>query len=160
MLLFDASSIIYAWDNYPIRQFPGLWEWMAEQVAEKKIAMPTVAFDEVDKKVAECADWLRESHIKLFPVTNAILQKALLIKNLLGIDGDSYHPNGVGENDIFIIATASVYNLGLVSDEGWQPKPPKLPKKSKIPLVCTIEAVDVPCLSFIAFIKRSEVVFG
>jgi hypothetical protein len=160
MLVFDASSIIHAWDNYPIRQFPGLWEWMAEQVSEKKVVMPTVAFDEVDKKVPECVDWLKGNNIKRFPITNAILQKALLIKHLLGIVGDSYHPNGVGENDILIIATASVNNLGLISDEGWQPKPPILPKKSKIPLVCTMDEVGVPCMNFIEFIKRSEVVFG
>ncbi len=35
MLAFDASSI-HAWDNYPIIQFPGLWDWMASQIAEKQ----------------------------------------------------------------------------------------------------------------------------
>ncbi len=47
MQVFDASSMIYAWDNYPMRQFPGLWEWMATQIGEKKLMMPSVAFDEV-----------------------------------------------------------------------------------------------------------------
>ena len=136
MQAFDASSIIHAWDNYPLRQFPGLWGWMAEQISEKKILMSSVAFDEVDNKIPECAAWLKDNNIMQIPVTNAIIQKALVIKNLLGIVGDSYHPNGVGENDILIIATACVNNLGLVSDEGWQPKPPINPKKSKIPLVC------------------------
>ncbi len=160
MQVFDASSIIHAWDNYPIRQFPGLWEWMAEQICEKQIVMPSVAFDEVDNKTPECAAWLKDNKIEQLSVTNAIIQKALVIKNLLGIVGDIYHPNGVGENDILIIATACVNNLGLVSDEGWQPKPPVIPKKSKIPLVCTMDVVAVTCINFIEFIKRSDVVFG
>jgi Domain of unknown function (DUF4411) len=42
MQVFDASSMIYAWDNYPMRQFPGLWEWMATQIEEKKLVMPSV----------------------------------------------------------------------------------------------------------------------
>ena len=32
MQTFDASSMIYAWDNYPIEQFPPLWDWMGVQV--------------------------------------------------------------------------------------------------------------------------------
>lgn len=46
MLIFDASSIIYAWDNYPKHQFPPLWKWMARQIEQEKIAMPEVAFGE------------------------------------------------------------------------------------------------------------------
>ncbi len=133
---------------------------MAEQIAEKKLVMPTVAFDEVENKIPECAAWLRDNHIKQFPITNAIIQQALLIKHLLGIVEDNYHSKGVGENDIFIIATESVNDLGLVSDEGRQQKLPDIASKRKIPAVCTMVEVGVPCLSFIAFIKRSEVVFG
>jgi hypothetical protein len=42
--------MIYAWDNYPVRQFPGLWEWMATQIEERKLVMPSVAFEEVAHK--------------------------------------------------------------------------------------------------------------
>lgn len=160
MQTFDASSIIYAWDNYPIRQFPGLWGWMAEQIASKKLVMSGVAFDEVDNKIPECAKWLGDSNIELFAITNAIVQESLKIKHLLGIVGDRYHSKGVGENDIFIIATARVNSLGLVTNEGRQQKLPDIPGKSKIPVVCAMVEVGVPCLNFIEFIKRSEVVFG
>ncbi len=160
MQTFDASSIIYAWDNYPIRQFPGLWEWMAGQITAKRLVMSGVAFDEVANKIPECAEWLRDCNIELFEVTNGIVQEALKIKRILGIDGDSYHPKGVGENDIFIVATASVYSVGLVSNEGRQQTLPDNPAKSKIPIVCSLHEVAVPCINFIEFIKQSEVVFG
>ncbi len=160
MQAFDASSIIHAWDNYPIRQFPGLWGWMAKQIVEQAVVMPSVAFDEVDNKTPECAAWLKDSNIMQFPVTNAIIQKALVIKHLLGIVGDSYHSKGVGENDIFIIATANVNSICLVTEEGRQKYPPDILSRSKIPLVCSMDTVGVPCINFIEFIKQSEVVFG
>jgi hypothetical protein len=160
MLVVDASSIIYAWDNYPIRQFPGLWGWMAEQFTDKHLVIPRVAYDEVVNNAPECAAWLKDANIELFEVTNAIVQEALKIKSLLGIFSDGYHPKGVGENDIFIIATASVNSIGLVSDEGRQQRLPDIPAKRKIPAVCTMDEVGVPCMNFIEFIKRFEVVFG
>lgn len=160
MQAFDASSIIHAWDNYPIRQFPGLWGWIAKQIVEQKVVMSIIAFDEVDNKAPECAAWLKENKIDKFPITNAIIQKALVIKNLLGIIGDSYHSKGVGENDILIIATAKVNSLSLISEEGRQKNRPDILSRSKIPLVCSMNAVAVPCINFIEFIKQSEVVFG
>ena len=39
MRVFDASSMIYAWDNYPIGQFPGMWEWMGSQIEAKQVVM-------------------------------------------------------------------------------------------------------------------------
>jgi len=157
---FDASSIIYAWDNYPILQFPGLWSWIGVQVTAKYIVMSSVAYDEVDKKIPECADWLRDKTIELLFPANAILQEALRIKHLLGIDGDEYHAKGVGENDLFIIATSSIINAELVSNEGRQSQALDMPKKRKIPAVCAMSEVGVACINFIEYIKRTNVVFG
>ncbi len=158
MPVFDASSMIYAWDNYPLRQFPGLWEWLALQAKEKKLAMPKVAFDEIAHKAPECAAWLKDEDIELFEVNNAILHEAMRIKGLVGIVDDNYHPKGVGENDLFIIATAKAHGAELISDER-QTTLPKEPTKKKIPTVCSMKEVKVPCFSFLEFIKRSGEVF-
>ena len=56
---FDvSSSMIYAWDNYPINQFPGIWEWMTTQVEEQTLVMLNIAFEEVANKTPECGKWL------------------------------------------------------------------------------------------------------
>ena len=158
MQVFDASSIIYAWDNYPIEQFPGLWDWMSKQVDARSILMPSIAFQEVDNKMPECASWLKNGNIKLLPVTNIVTQKALKIKRLLGIVSDRYHNKGVGENDILIVATANVNDLILISEEQQATKPDIL-SKSKIPTVCAMKEVSVPCMKFIEYIKGSNAVF-
>ncbi len=159
MQVFDASSMIYAWDNYPERQFPGLWEWMAGQIEDKKLVMPRVAFDEVAHKTPECGQWLKERDIELLEINNTIVQGAMRIKKLLGVTDDSYHPKGVGENDLLIIATARRHGAELVSDEEKQPTPPKEPRRRKIPAVCVMPEVAVLCVNFIEYIKQSDVVF-
>jgi hypothetical protein len=159
MQVFDASSMIYAWDNYPIRQFPGLWDWMATQIEKRNLVMPSVAFDEVAEKTPDCGQWLKENSLERLQINNTILQDAMRIKELLGIAADKYHPKGVGENDIFIIATARLHGAELVSDEERQPTLPTEPSKKKIPAVCAMREVNVPCINFIEFIKRSDAVF-
>lgn len=159
MQVFDTSSMIYAWDNYPIHQFPGLWEWMAEQIFEKQLVMPKVAFQEVKHKTPECADWLRHHGIDLIDANNEILQEAFRIKKAVGIVDDNYHAKGVDENDLLVIATAKMYDGELVSDEARQTKPPDEPTKRKIPTVCAMQEVTVVCVSFIEYFKRSGKVF-
>ncbi len=159
MQVFDASSMIYAWDNYPITQFPGLWEWMADQIHTENLVMPSVAFDEVMHKTPDCGDWLKAQSIKRLAMSNTILKDALRIKGLLGIAGEKYHSKGVGENDIFIICTARAYQSELVSDEGKQTTLPKDTTQRKIPAVCNMTEVDVPCVNFIEFIRRTGQVF-
>ena len=159
MQVFDASSMIYAWDNYPIRQFPGLWNWMEEQIEEKKLVLPKVAFNEVTNKTPDCGEWLEENNLEQREINNEILKDAMRMKGLLGIVADKYHPKGVGENDILIISTARAHNAELVSDEERQPTPPIEPAKRKIPAVCGMKEVNVPCFNFIEFIKRSNEVF-
>lgn len=151
--------MIYAWDNYPIRQFPGMWEWMALQIQEKKLAMPRIAFEEVAKITPDCSAWLKDKNLEQLPASNEIVHQALRIKGLLGIVDDNYHPRGVGENDIIIIATAIKYRAELISDEARQSSPPKERYKCKIPAVCGRKDVNVPCTNFIDYIKRSAQVF-
>lgn len=159
MQVFDASSMIYAWDNYPIRQFPGLWEWMATQVEERLLVMPSVAFEEVAHKTPDCGEWLKNNDLGLIEISNAIIQDALRIKHLLGIVDDKYR-SGVGENDLLIISTARQHNAELVSDESKQNNLPKELSNYKIPAVCGMAEVSVPCINFIEYIKHADVVFG
>lgn len=159
MRVFDASSMIYAWDNYPIGQFPGLWEWMAGQIESQQLVMPSVAFGEVSHKTPECGEWLKDNDLERLEINNAILQDAKRIKGLLGIRDDNYHPKGVGENDILIIATARQHGAELVSDEERQTNLPQVSSKRKIPAVCAMQTVSVSCINFIEYIKASGAVF-
>jgi predicted nucleic acid-binding protein len=158
MQVFDASSMIHAWDNYPPRQFPGLWEWIAGQIVVRELRIPRVAYAEIAHKVPECNDWLGEQDVELLDVNNEIVQDAVRIKELLGIVNDNYHPKGVDENDLLIIATARAYGAELVSDESRQ-KLPDIAKKRKIPVVCAMDEVTVASVNFLEYIKRSNVIF-
>lgn len=159
MYSFDASSIIHAWDNYPIEHFPPLWNWLSEQIAAGNFSIPSVAMDEIEGKTPECHIWLKAQGIVVLPLTNAILQQAINIKALLEIAEDDYHSKGVGENDLLIIATAKLAGLTLVSEEGRQFRPPKIKAKYKIPAVCGLPDVAVECINFIEVIKSSAAVF-
>lgn len=110
-------------------------------------------------KAPDCGEWLKEQSVKRLGVNNVILKDALRIKGLLGIADDQYHPKDVGENDILIIATARAHQAELVSDERRQTGLPQAPSKRKIPAVCAMTEVDVPCINFIDFIRRSGQVF-
>ncbi len=159
MHVFDTSSMIYAWDNYPERQFPSLWNWIAKQIEQGNLVMSVVAFDEVKKNDPDCYAWLSERGLNPLETSNSIIQDARRIKDLIGIVADNYHGNGVGENDLFIIATARAYGAELVTDERPQAILPNEPRKRKIPAVCGMQEVNVSCINFVEYIKRSQVVF-
>jgi predicted nucleic acid-binding protein len=157
---FDASSLIHAWDNYPPEQFPPMWRWVADQITAGEFTVPHVAYEEVAAKTPECAAWLKNVRIQRLPITAVIIQQALKIKNALGIQEDSYHPKGVGENDILIIATAAISDAELISNEARQTRIPDIAAKRKIPSVCAMAEVQVRCLSFIEMVRASGEVFG
>src|SRR3990172_4958215 len=152
MLVFDASSIMWAWDNYPLPQFPGLWEWIDEQLSSGYICMPETAFEEVNDKMPDCSQWLIEKNLSTIDINNEITQEAMFVKQLIGIVNDNYHPKGVDEKDLFIISTAKVFQAELVSDEARQPNLPQARPKYKIPAVCSLPDVNVVCTSFVELI--------
>lgn len=160
MHVLDASSIIYAWDNYPIGQFPPMWRWLAGEVAANRLVIPAVALVEVTNKAPDLGAWLVEKQVTVLQLGARELAEAARVKALLGIQGDAYHPKGVGENDLFIVACSKVRNLPLLSDEERQPNPPQVLSKMKIPRVCDLGSVGVPCTNFLSYLKQSAQVFG
>jgi len=98
--VFDASSILSAWDNYPIDQFPPLWDWMSGLVGSEEIQIPRVAFDEINHKSPDCGDWLRAHSVKLIDVDNAIAGQAMSIKGALGIANDERNPTELKKHKI------------------------------------------------------------
>lgn len=159
MQVLDASSALYAWDNYPVEQFVGLWDWIADLVNKEKVVIPKVAFQEIKHKSPDCADWFSKCGVKRLDATPEILSEALRIQSELGIKNDQFHPKGVDAKDIEIIATALVHKAELISDEGRQAQLPKEIKRRKIPSVCAMASVGVSCISFIDYVKRSGQVF-
>jgi hypothetical protein len=159
MQVFDASSMINAWDNYPCDQFPGLWAWMADRVAQGLIQMSEVAVEEVGHKVPECVAWLRNAGLQKIAVSEAILLEALRLKDLLEVEEERYG-SGVDENDLIIIATAKLGDCELVTEEAFQATLPKLKKHRKIPVVCNMDTVNVRWIGFVDYLKRTKAVFG
>lgn len=156
--VIDASSIIHGWDNYPPKQFPPLWDWLENEIDSKNLKIPCIAFEEVNHKLPDCAKWLQKNNVDKIPISREILRSSIGIHALLGISGDDYG-NGVGENDIIIIATAKTLGAELISNEKRQTTLPTNRKKYKIPAVCRLSDVGVSCINFLEYLRQSGRVF-
>ncbi len=154
MYSFDASSMIHAWDNYPIENlhFKSLWDWFAKQVKQKEFVFSRIAFDEISHKIPECGEWLKKNKAEVYPLSADAILQAQSIKTLLEIEEEAY-TKGVGENDLLIISMAKIYNSTLITEEARQLTLP--PKKSnyKIPAVCALVEVNIQCKNFIDLLK-------
>ena len=159
MQAFDTSSIIHAWDHYPLKQFPALWKWLGEEFKAGRFAMSVIADGETKQRDKDCHAWLHQHALKILPMTQAILDDSRNIKSALGIVNEQYHRAGIGENDLFIIATCMHGHIDLVSNEGMQLELPKNLAKYKIPAVCGMPSVNVSCINFREFLVRSVKVF-
>lgn len=158
MPAFDTSSIIHAWDHYPLKQFPGLWKWLGEEFKTGRFVMSVIADDETRQRDKDCHAWLHAHCVQTTPITPAILNDALKIKTVLGIVNDRYMA-GVGENDLLIVASCKQSRIELVSNEGVQHDLPQNKARYKIPAVCGLQGVNVSCINFRELLIRSGRVF-
>jgi len=156
--LFDASAVIDLWENYPIAQFPSVWDWFQREVAEQNVVTADVAYEEIGHKSPECKKVLQEFGVVRHGVGSNEVQHALAIKAEFGIQDDQYS-SGVDENDIFIIAVAKSRGLELVTNEALQPRLPESRTKYRIPAVCRLPVANVTTMRLIEFIRQSNRVF-
>ena len=70
--MFDASSIVLAWDDYPIDQFPSLWDWIEERINAKDIVFSAVTLEEVSHVSSDCHDWLQDAGVESSTVNDAL----------------------------------------------------------------------------------------
>jgi Domain of unknown function (DUF4411) len=92
-------------------------------------------------------------------MSNDVIQAAMDIKQHVGIQNDQYHPKGVDENDILIIAAAQYHGATLVTNEARQSSSLKEPTRRKIPAVCDLPGVAVAHKNFLDYLRASEQVF-
>ncbi len=159
MLIVDASSIVYGWDNYPINKFPTMWEWISSEIESQVLSISAIALSEVGHVCPECELWLKNQSINIHAVTNDILLGALKISHLHGIKDGLYHSKGFDEKDAIIMATAAKLDAVLISNEDKQINPPKEVKKTKIPRACSHPSISIRCINFLDYIKSTSVVF-
>jgi hypothetical protein len=157
--VIDASSVVHAWDNYPIENFPKFWAWLLQEFTAGSLLISSVAYVEIRHVSPDCHDWLKKNSVGKVNITSVMVRHAKLMKTELGISNDKYSPKGVDENDILIIATAKAKGTSLISNESKQPSLPADKKQYKIPAVCALQSVSVSCLDIAEFIKQSKQVF-
>jgi len=156
---FDTSSIIHAWDHYPQKQFPKLWDWLGAEFSTGRFVMSKIADDETKNRDADCHYWLHANSVKILAMTTNILSHALAIKATLGIVNERDYRTGVGEKDLLIIGFCMEHALELVSNESRQTQLPKNLANCKIPAVCALPTVNVQCVNFRELLIRSGRVF-
>lgn len=111
---FDASAMIYLWDNYPIQNpnFDSMWQWFFGQVAQENFVISDVAIKEVKQKIlySKLEKDIPESAVFIKILNTIIVHKKTpedlktvqTIKSTLKIDGEAYG-KGVGENDLLLM---------------------------------------------------------
>ncbi len=154
MYNLDASTLIDLWDNYPIQNpvFEGLWDKFSDNVEAEIFVISDVAIKEVRDKILYDnieQEIPKSAHFKNILDVIRVIEKepvdltmAQSIKDLLEIEEDNYG-DGVGENDILIVAITQRTKTILVTNENRQPDLPQNKKKYKIPAVCNLLDVNV-----------------
>jgi len=118
-----------------------------------------VAMDEIGHISPDCRQWLHDiDGFNPVDVDNVIAGYAMLINGELGVQNDQYG-TGVDANDVIIVATAKAKGFVLISNESRQPSLPANRKNYKIPAVCNLQPVSVPCINFADLIRVSNRVF-
>lgn len=148
----DSDAIINAWRDYPIQNFPKIWEWI-EQIGKERIGgMSEVVFKELEKGGDECFDWFKQRKSLFVHPNDQEIQ--VEVKRLVTNYNNFGIITGKNEGDPYVVALAKIKGAVVVTNES----PSNDMNGPKIPDVCREEGVRR--IKFVQVITSEGVVFG
>jgi hypothetical protein len=148
----DSDAIINAWRDYPIENFPKIWDWVESLGTNEIGGMSEVVFKELERGGDECFEWFKKRR-ELFvhpsgQEVQAQVQRLVTTYNNFGL------VTGKNEGDPFVIALAIVKNAIVVTNES----PSNNMNGPKIPDICRAE--DITRIKFVEVITREGEILG
>ena len=149
----DTSGLTHIWrDFYPPDIFPALWSDIETCITDGLLIAPDEVLEELRKGHDDLLEWA-ENRTDLFVrhseeiqnIVTSILAHPEHVKLIYSKHADFYT-----DADPFVIATAKVYGLKVISNESLLLSPS--PNKTKIPNVCA--DLGVEHLSVLDFIRE------
>lgn len=144
--VFDTSSLVGGWVRlYPPDLFPGVWDAMHNLGELGGLIVPDEVLAELEIRDDDLYAWVKERESEIVFATNrAVMDEARIVLNA----NPFLVKTGVGRNraDPFVIATAAVLGLPVVSEERGGS-----PSKPKIPSVC--DARGIICLTLLDVVR-------
>lgn len=149
---FDTGAFITSWRTWhPIDVFPSLWDRLEDLIASGEIVSPDVVHDELKQKDDELARWAKRRKGLFLPLSAEVQDATSTILR----DYPRLMEEGSDRNraDPFVIATAQVHRIPIVTGERKQGKE----QKPTIPFVCN--AIGVKHLGIIRFFREEKWTF-
>ena len=151
----DASSLIYAWDEWPIDRNPALWAWIAGQISTGLLQTAEGVYAEMKSESPDSHAWVHAAGMIVVPSDYGnIYQEAERLADDYRIHEGKPSKHGVDMNDLLLIATTGEFGGRAVSNEKRQVfDVQRLRKNSRIHLVC--EQLGIHSLLFDEYASES-----
>ena len=148
----DSDAIINAWRDYPIVNFPNIWEWVELLGSEQIGGMSEVVFKELERGGDECYNWFKErKELFVYPNDEEIQYE---VRRLVNTYNNFGLTTGKNEGDPYVIALAKVKGAVVVTNES----PSNDMNGPKIPDICRVEGIQR--IKFVQVITKEGVVFS
>ena len=143
---FDTSGLLDGWSRYySIRRFPTLWNHVAALFDTGRGFWPEEVWNEIHDD--DLRQWL--APLRRCEIASAVVWSEA--QRIQQAHNRELNKSGITGADSFVIATAKIDELVVVSGEVWSNGLPKIPN------VCAREGIE--CLNFVALLDRENWTF-
>ncbi len=147
----DTSALIAAWyERYKPNRFPKLWAQFDALIQEERLLSSVMVLDECSRRSPELHEWLKDrADMFLVPDAEVQIRVEHIVNTYTGLVMQGKEKFAA---DPFLIATAEVHGLTVITEETG---PDSL---RKIPGVC--RALKVPSINLMELFDAEDWVVG